>query len=178
MAGRATPADQAVPGAGQGPTPARICEQSMEPFECEHKTPVSQGSGEGAGKEARLVATPLGCQSVAEAGQAATVRWHRLGQRDEQRGFGCGGNDALWWPQPAHLSPGLCSRSWPLGLHSSACSLWPQAVLEFKSCPSYSSGASSSCLWDVVPGWPCLCSGLSRGFAHPVPHACCRDHCF
>ncbi|KAB0400735.1 hypothetical protein E2I00_008363 [Balaenoptera physalus] len=32
--------DQAVPGAGQEPTPARICELSMEPFECEHKTPT------------------------------------------------------------------------------------------------------------------------------------------
>ena len=49
------------------------------------------------GKEARLVATPLGCQSVPEAGQAATVRWHGLGRRGEQRGFGRGGNGALWW---------------------------------------------------------------------------------
>lgn len=53
-----------MPGAGQEPTPACICELSMESFECEHKTPVSQGLGEGRGKEANLVATPLGCQSL------------------------------------------------------------------------------------------------------------------
>ena len=38
-------------GAGQELTPARICELSMEPFECEHKTPVSlglRGGGEGS----------------------------------------------------------------------------------------------------------------------------------
>lgn len=39
--------DQPVPGAGQERTPACIFEPSMEPFECEHKTPVSQGLGEG-----------------------------------------------------------------------------------------------------------------------------------
>lgn len=58
------PVDQTVPGTGQEPTPACIFEPSMEPFECEHKTPVSQGLGEGRGKEANLVATPLGCQSL------------------------------------------------------------------------------------------------------------------
>lgn len=93
----------------------------MEPFECEHKTPVSQGLGEGAGKEARLVATPVGCQSVAEAGQAATVRWHRLGQRDEQRGFGCGGNGALWWPRSQPTFPQGCV----LGAGPWVCTLQP-----------------------------------------------------
>lgn len=58
--------------------PARICELSMEPFECEHKTPVSQGLGEGRGTEANLVATPLGCQKLPEAGQAAAVQTDRL----------------------------------------------------------------------------------------------------
>lgn len=53
--------------------PAHICELSMEPFECKHKTPVSQGLGEGKGTEASLVATPLGCQRLPEAGQAAAV---------------------------------------------------------------------------------------------------------
>lgn len=54
--------------------PARMCELSVEPFECEHKTPVSQGLGEGRGMEANLVATPLGCQRLPEAGQAAAVQ--------------------------------------------------------------------------------------------------------
>lgn len=54
--------------------PARICELSMEPFECEHKTPVSQGLGEGTGTEASLVATPFACQRLPGAGQAAAVQ--------------------------------------------------------------------------------------------------------
>lgn len=50
----------------------------MEPFECEHKTPVSPGLREGGGKDANRVATPLRCQSLPEAGQAATVQMRRL----------------------------------------------------------------------------------------------------
>lgn len=68
-----------MPGAGQEPTLARICELSMEPFECEHKTPVSPGLREGGGKEASRVATPLGCQSLPEAGQAAAL-WTQTGK--------------------------------------------------------------------------------------------------
>lgn len=48
----------------------------MESFECEHKTPVSQGLGEGGGKEANL-ATRM--PEPPEAGQAATMQTHRLG---------------------------------------------------------------------------------------------------
>lgn len=55
----------------------------MESFECEHKTPVSQGLGEGRGKEANLVATPLQCQSLPESRQTATVPKHRLKRPNE-----------------------------------------------------------------------------------------------
>lgn len=54
------------------------------------------------------MAAPLGCQSLPEAGQAATVRSHRLEPWNELHiGFGCGGNSALWWPPcpPCRLQP-------------------------------------------------------------------------
>lgn len=74
----------------------------MEPFECEHKTPVSQGLGEGGAKEASLVATPLGCQNLPEARQAATVWSHRLWHWNVLHiDLRSGGNSALrWLPRP------------------------------------------------------------------------------
>lgn len=48
------PVDQTVPGTEQEPTPACVSELSMEPFECEHKTPVSQAWGRGGVRKPTL----------------------------------------------------------------------------------------------------------------------------
>lgn len=102
----------------------------MEPFECEHKTPVSQGLGGGVRKNQACGLTTR--MPECPRGQAGGMD---LGGGVSSVGLGAarmapsGGRAA----SPPFTQGGVLELAW--SLRSSACSLQPQAVLVFKSCP-------------------------------------------